>query len=220
MKVKIPPFRPEIVERVLPLLLPNWSKWEGQLLPKIQLSRFLGKSLPSTFIQRLSFSSLHCTQSIQLENDDSTDWIHLSRVTQMTILQFNNLNMTCIKRAKRQELRCAGIFGIWWAAAMIAGVGVFLAPNYRLSSRFHDWDSRASNLTKALNSKGRISKSATFCWSDLRIWICQYSCEKWRYKNQAACSWITNKFKSSIEISQLSWGDSFQRLLNGTSRYT
>ena len=32
MKIKNPSCRPEIVKRFLPLLLSNWSKWEGQFL--------------------------------------------------------------------------------------------------------------------------------------------------------------------------------------------
>ena len=111
--------------------------------------QFFGQNLPQ------SFSTLHCTQSIQLENDDSTDRIHLLRVTQMKSPQFKYDNgYTYIKQAKLQELRCAGIFGIWWAPAVMPVIGVFLDENYRPPSHFHDWDTRASNSTKTL---GRLN---------------------------------------------------------------
>ena len=63
--------------------------------PKTQLSRsvFWAKSV-LVLIYSLSFSTLHCTQSIQLENDDSTDRIHLLRVTQLKSPQSNARNMT------------------------------------------------------------------------------------------------------------------------------
>ena len=140
MLVRSPSCRPEIVERFLPLLLPNWSKWEGQFLAQNTIVKvsFFGHKSALSFIYRLSFWTLHCTQSIQLENDDSTDRIHLLRVTQMKSPQFNATNMTTtkntyLKQAKRQEVCCAGIFGIWWAPAMIAVTRVFLAPKLQTS---------------------------------------------------------------------------------------
>ena len=61
------------------------------------------------FIYRLSFSTLHCTQSIQLENDDSIDRIHLLRVTQLKSPQSDATNMTkdtYLKQAKIKDVLC------------------------------------------------------------------------------------------------------------------
>ena len=38
---------------------------------------------------------------------------------------------TAAKVHETKSVRCVGIFRIWWAQAMIAVIGVFLAPNYR-----------------------------------------------------------------------------------------
>ena len=67
MKVKRPSCRPEIVERFLPLLLPNWSKWEGQFLAQNTIVKvsFLGKICPSFDLQLIFFNvALYSINSI------------------------------------------------------------------------------------------------------------------------------------------------------------
>ena len=191
--------RPEIVESFLPLLLPNWSLSEKvSFWPKTQLSVFLGKICPSLFRRCIALNQFNWRMMIQLTGSiywGSHKWKAL------------NLNMTTdtyIKQAKLQELRCAGIFGIWWAPAVMPVIGVFLDENYRPPSHFHDWHTRASNLTKTLgrlNSGSKDRNLQHFAGQISDLGICRYYCEKSSYKNHGALRWITNKFKSAIEIS-------------------
>ena len=129
------------------------------------------KSAPGCGCGCVHFSTLHCSQSIQLENDDSTD-----KQCQDSSIEFHtNQNFDLGHNwAKRREVRVEGIFGIWWAAATrMAFIRIFLAQNYRPSDHFHDWDSRASDLTKTLglnqSLKNTILESAIlYCSGQIR----------------------------------------------------
>ena len=158
---------------------PGHGLWKGfcsigqRFWLKIQFSRSVlrPKICPGYGCGCVHFSTLHCSQSIQLENDDSTD-----KQCQDSSIEFHtNQNFDLGHNwAKRREVRVEGIFDIWWAAARrVALIRIFLAQNYRPSDHFHDWDSRASDLTKTLglnqSLKNTILESAIlYCSGQIR----------------------------------------------------
>ena len=166
---------PEIVERFLSLLLANWSSEKVSFWPKTQLSNvevFWQKSAPGFRPPPVFFDvALYSINSIgewwfnwqgpSIEghtNEKPSIWICQRMYTQTN---------------RRKRIALCRNFSYLMSPAIMAVIEVFLDQNYRLPSHFHDWDTRASNLTKTLGrlnsgSKDRNLKSATFCWSDLR----------------------------------------------------
>ena len=72
-------------------------------------------------------------------------------------------------RSTKQKLRCEGIFRIWWAQAMIAVIGVFLAPNYRPTISL-SWPrvGSASNFNQTLGRLNRRKENICLAGSTIR----------------------------------------------------
>ena len=70
---------------------------------------------------------------------------------------------TDAKVHKTKSVRCVGIFRIWWAQAMIAVIGVFLAPNYRPTISL-SWPrvGSASNFNQTLGRLNRRKENKIF----------------------------------------------------------
>ena len=68
-----------------------------------------------------------------------------------------------------KSVRCVGIFRIWWAQAMIAVIGVFLAPNYRPTISL-SWPrvGSASNFNQTLGRLNRRKENICLAGSTLR----------------------------------------------------
>ena len=68
-----------------------------------------------------------------------------------------------------KSVRCVGIFRIWWAQAMIAVIGVFLAPNYRPTISL-SWPrvGSASNFNQTLGRLNRRKENICLAGSTIR----------------------------------------------------
>ena len=68
-----------------------------------------------------------------------------------------------------KSVRCVGIFRIWWAQAMIAVIGVFLAPNYRPTISL-SWPrvGSASNFNQTLGRLNRRKENICLACSTIR----------------------------------------------------
>ena len=76
---------------------------------------------------------------------------------------------TDAKVHKTKSVRCVGIFRIWWAQAMIAVIGVFLAPNYRPTISL-SWPrvGSASNFNQTLGRLNRRKENICLAGSTIR----------------------------------------------------